>query len=195
MLKFLIFRSFDALAYLLICYVLRRSYSDYYAFRMNIIVRLNKNWGKNLERSFQLSYLKSKGLKKDSVLLDYGCGALSAGRYFIDYLETGHYIGADIAEAVLEEGSKRLAEFGLSERSVRLIHLDSNKLPIEEIGLVDFIWAQSVVTHMSPDDLSLLCSQISRIMGERSEVYFLLRAMRLVLDISDLKTGNMTLRH
>ena len=151
---------------------LRKPYSEYYAFRMNMIVKLNPNWGKNLERDFQLNYLKSKGLKPDSVLLDYGCGALSAGRFFVDYLDAGRYIGADVAKAVLDEGSRRLNNLSLDGKKARLIHIKNNHLPYEEIGKVNLIWAQSVVTHMSPEDLSTMISQIALIMDEESKFLF-----------------------
>tara|TARA_B100000575_G_C23031948_1_gene594101 strand:+ start:183 stop:785 length:603 start_codon:yes stop_codon:yes gene_type:complete len=139
---------------------------------MNMIVKLNPEWGLNLEREFQLEYLKSKGLMPNSILLDYGCGALSAGRFFIDYLNEGCYIGTDVAKAVLAEGSRRLTKLGLDEKKVRLLHIKNNNIPHEKIGKVDFIWAQSVVTHMSPEDLSAMISQVGPMMDKDSIFLF-----------------------
>jgi len=171
MVKKLTLKIFDFLAYV-IFRLLRKPYSEYYGFRMNMIVKLNPNWGQNLERQFQLDYLKSKGLMPNSVLLDYGCGALSAGRFFIDYLDEGCYIGTDVAKAVLTEGSRRLTELGLDGKKVRLLHIKNNHLPHEKIGKVDFIWAQSVVTHMSPEDLSAMISQVGLVMNKGSTFLF-----------------------
>src|SRR5216684_3760408 len=43
----------------------------------------------------QISYLMEHGLQPHHYLLDVACGSLRAGRYFILYLQPGHYYGLD----------------------------------------------------------------------------------------------------
>ena len=45
------------------------SYAEYYADRMNHIVTRNPDWGLNLDRRFQLDYLRKHGLTSSSSLL------------------------------------------------------------------------------------------------------------------------------
>ncbi len=46
--------------------------------------------------AFQLALMKHLGLKPEHRLVDYGCGPIRAGRYFIRYLNAGHYHGFDV---------------------------------------------------------------------------------------------------
>ena len=43
----------------------------------------------------QFDFLVHEGLQRGDVLLDIACGSLRAGRYFIAYLDAGHYLGID----------------------------------------------------------------------------------------------------
>ena len=105
-----------------------KSYSEYYARRMDRIVRRNPAWGLNLNREFQLDYLKAKGFLPHHRLLDYGCGALSAGIHFIGYLDADRYVGVDISRAVLEEGLRRVASAGLEAKGPRVHHIDQGNM-------------------------------------------------------------------
>lgn len=147
------------------------SYAEYYADRMNRIVTRNPDWGLNLNRFFQLGYLKSRGLTPQATLLDYGCGALSAGVHFIGYLEPGNYVGVDISKKVLSEGQSRLERTGLSGRQPSLHLLDGNLDFILGKRQFDFLWAQSVLTHMPPEDILLLLRDIRRHMHGGSQLF------------------------
>ena len=129
------------------------SYQDYYAARMDSIVRKNPDWGLNLDRKFQIDYLVSKGLKPEMRLLDYGCGAISAGRYFIEYLNRDNYTGVDISSGVLEEARSRVERFDLAEKRPRLQLVDEGFEEFVRGDQWDFVWAQSVFTHTPPDDI------------------------------------------
>jgi len=47
---------------------------------MDLIVSRRPDWGLDLNKRFQLDYLIAHGLKPSMDFLDYGCGAIAAGR-------------------------------------------------------------------------------------------------------------------
>jgi len=147
------------------------SYVAYYARRMDSIVSRNPAWGLSLDRSYQLEYLRRHGLARGMAMLDYGCGALAAGILFIQYLDASRYFGVDISSKVLEEGRKRLRLQGLEHKNPTLVHLKGISLGELEGRRFDVIWAQSVFTHMPPDDLRAALAQLRLLMDADSRLY------------------------
>lgn len=140
------------------------SYADYYAKRMDSIVRRNPNWGLNNDRRFQLEFARNHGLSRGAMMLDYGCGALAAGMLFIDYLDVGCYIGADISAGVIDEGHRRLADSGLSGKGAQLQLIRGTSLEQLRNERFDFVWAQSVLTHMPPEDVRSLFVEVGSLL-------------------------------
>jgi cyclopropane fatty-acyl-phospholipid synthase-like methyltransferase len=136
------------------------SYCRYYAERMDRIVRRNPGWGLNLNKQFQLDYLRAHGLRPDSNLLDYGCGALAAGIHFIEYLHPGMYTGMDISAEVLAEGKRRLESKNLLDKRPELHWIESGSLAVLGDKQFDMVLAQSVFTHMPPEDIHTLLRDI-----------------------------------
>jgi len=147
------------------------SYRKYYAERMDRIVRRNPEWGLNLNKQFQLDYLSSHGLRPDSSLLDYGCGALAAGIHFIEYLLPDRYTGMDISSEVLSEGRRRLESKNLLDKRPELHRIESGSFAILGHRQFDVIWAQSVFTHMPPEDIHELLRDIRRHMHVGTRFY------------------------
>ena len=147
------------------------SYAEYYADRMNRIVTRNPSWGLNLNKRFQLDYLQRCGMQPASTLLDYGCGAMAAGIHFIGFLDVGKYVGVDISSGVLQEGMRRLQQSGLARQEAQLKHLEGGLAAVVGDRKFDFIWAQSVLTHMPPDDILALLIEIRRHMHRQSQFF------------------------
>jgi SAM-dependent methyltransferase len=113
-----------------------------------------------MKRDFQIQFLKQVGLHPDHYLLDYGCGTLRGGIPIIEYLFEGHYCGIDVRATVLDEGKKELHEAGLESKKPVLILADD----ISTLDLqleFDFIWAYSVLIHLSDDILEKTLKFIS----------------------------------
>ena len=106
-----------------------------------------------------------------STLLDYGCGALAAGIQFVGFLDAGNYTGLDISAEVLCEGERRLERAGLAARRAGLYLLDSNLAALLGERQFDFLWAQSVLTHMPPDDIRTLLRDIRPHMHGGSQLF------------------------
>jgi cyclopropane fatty-acyl-phospholipid synthase-like methyltransferase len=147
------------------------SYIDYYARRMDSIVARNPNWGKSLDRSFQLRYLHAHGLRRDMTMLDFGCGALSAGMLFIEYLDADKYFGVDISAKALEEGRRRLESEQLTGKRAILVQLHSTCLAPLRGRRFDVVWAQSVFTHMPPSDIRAVLGQLQGLLHPTGVCY------------------------
>jgi len=152
---------------------LRRNYATFYAARMDRLVTIDPEaaCGPPSEKEFQINYLIDHSLKKQSTLLDYGCGTASAGVLFIDYLDTGKYIGADISNECIEAGGQRIDSLGLGKKHPRLIHLPEGSFEALQGRQFDTIWAHSVLTHMPPDDIKQLFLNIRKCMHPSSVFY------------------------
>lgn len=170
-LKKYFFKSLDFILYFY-CKALRKNYAYYYSLRMNYIVYLNPNWGLNLERESQLKYLKLKGLKSHHSFLDYGCGAISAGQFFINFLNQKKYIGLDISELVISEAKKRVLSFNLQEKEPQFILAKEGFFDCLACKNFDFIWAQSVLTHMPPESVDLMFKQLKPYFTNSTNFFF-----------------------
>lgn len=122
----------------------------------------------------QFEYLLAKGLLKNQRMLDFGCGTLRAGRYFIEYLDIGNYCGIDISEVIIDEAKKFVIEEGLTTKKPTLIW--NNDLDLEFNDLIgmefDVILAQSVFTHLFPEHIDTIIKNCSKVMGTGSRFYF-----------------------
>lgn len=145
-----------------------KSYRDYYAAVMKERIAVDPQYavGGQWEKigRLQFDFLADQGLQPQHYMLDFGCGSLRGGLRFIDHLEPGHYTGVDISEDVLEVARMYLAEAGLEDKNPALMLIDG--LSLDELAghSFDFILAQSVLTHMPPDDIQVLFSNISNVM-------------------------------
>lgn len=100
----------------------------------------------------QLDFMKGQGLKPEHRLLDIGCGSLRAGRFFIEYLKAGGYLGLDVDEALVKDGLLHEVDPKVVEekRPGFAFNYDFNFSFDEK---PDFALAQSVFTHLTPDQM------------------------------------------
>jgi 2-polyprenyl-3-methyl-5-hydroxy-6-metoxy-1,4-benzoquinol methylase len=112
-------------------------------------------------RRFQLHFLKSIGLAKDSRLLEIGCGPLTLGLPAIEFLDPNRYTGIDVRAEVLDLAWSQIGRSGLASRNPRLLH--STSFGAAELGdeRFDFIWAFSVVFHLTDELVDALFARIS----------------------------------
>jgi cyclopropane fatty-acyl-phospholipid synthase-like methyltransferase len=127
-----------------------------------------KSW--KATKEFQLQFLKESGLVPEHFILDIGCGTLLGGVSVIDYLHEGHYFGIEAREHVLAEGRKELQENGLSNKNPVLIHEDIQHTSLDR--KFDFIWAYSVVIHMTDDIVDSTFELVSKHLQDEGSFYF-----------------------
>ena len=131
------------------------TYRDWFARKMDRRIAKDPDLFYRRDRRFQIDYLRKHGLTPDADLLDYGCGPCGAGIHFIEFLERGRYVGADISRACLDRAAAYIDEQGLRGKQPTLVHVTGE--PTTFAGRqFDYIWAQSVLTHMPADDIAEL---------------------------------------
>jgi cyclopropane fatty-acyl-phospholipid synthase-like methyltransferase len=123
-----------------------------------------------MKRRFQFRFLTSHGLRPEHRLLDVGCGTLRGGIPLIEYLGDGNYVGFEARTNVLDEGRKELAEAGLEHKHPLLI-CESDPSRVEPGGPIDFMWAFSVLIHMSDEILDASLGLAARVLGEDGKFY------------------------
>lgn len=104
-----------------------------------------------MKREFQIEFLRSAGLRPEHYLLDIGCGTLRGGIPIIQYLERGHYYGTEVRAEVLAEAHKELEEMGIDKDPTLILSEDVSTLDLGQE--FDFVWAYSVLIHLSDDVL------------------------------------------
>ena len=101
----------------------------------------------------ELGILIQHGLKKDSVLLDFGCGIGRLGLHASKFLTQGKYIGTDISEHALEIARSQLRNYSSHiTAQVSFIKQDNYTFPVEESS-VDMMSAYSVFNYMEHEDM------------------------------------------
>ena len=118
-------------------------------------------------RRFQIDELKKLGLEPSNNVLEIGCGPLTAGIPVIQYLNADHYVGVDVRSNVLDVAWQQIGRHELSSKNPRLIRSDN--FAIEELGdrRFEYIWAFSVLFHLSDDILNRLFSAVARTLTKR----------------------------
>ncbi len=105
-----------------------------------------------MKRSFQVTFLRSRGLEPHHRLVDIGCGTLRGGIPLIEYLEPGGYVGIDAREVAIAEAGKELREAGLADKAPSLIASPTlSSVQLEHPA--DIFWAFSVLIHLDDEKL------------------------------------------
>ncbi|MEA3479799.1 MAG: class I SAM-dependent methyltransferase [Bacteroidota bacterium] len=122
----------------------------------------------------QFDFLISKGLLPNHTVLDIGCGTLRGGRHLIKYLNTANYYGMDISHQAIKYSKKLVQQENLSEKDPFLCVNKEMNLKFHEFSeqTFDYILAQSVFTHLKPEDIEECFENIDDIMHKSSAFYF-----------------------
>ena len=121
--------------------------------------------------ALQIDFLRSRGLRPDNTLLDYGCGCLRGGLHFIRYLDPGHYAGVDVSAAILDAGRGFLVDAGLEGKQPELQRVDDLSFDWFAGRKFDFVFAQSVFTHLPLDAIQTVIGNVPKVLGPDSEMY------------------------
>lgn len=119
------------------------------------------------EWSWQFDFVKQFGLEPDDFLLDIGCGHLRGGVQFIPYLSKGHYFGIDISEDAIKESKRVVRKYELSNKRPKVFQNNDLKFNNPEFEGIefDYILAQSVITHLPPEDVEELLANIHKVLS------------------------------
>ncbi|GEB51719.1 MULTISPECIES: class I SAM-dependent methyltransferase [Streptomyces] len=156
-------------------WLLRSAHGDHLAFR-RAVVRADARRTAGTAASatvrerqdalgeLQFSYLRSHGLLPVHHLLEIGCGSLSAGWRFVDYLAPGHYHGVDIAPEALYAAQRMLAVRGLQDKVPYLSLVDDLRFAQLPAGHFDVAHAHDVFTHAPPQLIVECLAHVRRVL-------------------------------
>jgi len=120
----------------------------------------------------QFDFLVSQGLKPGHTLLDIGCGSLRGGVHFINYLNTGNYLGLDKEQELINRGiEQELGKEMQIEKKSEFVISDCfefnnfSKMP-------DYAIAQSLFTHLVENDIKLCLQNLKEYIGDKSITFY-----------------------
>ena len=116
----------------------------------------------------QLRFLRERGLKPTTRLLDIGCGPLRGGVHFIEYLDPGNYCGVDYNADFIRAAQRIVETSGLEGKSPRLQTVLDFAF---DDGEFDFALAFSVLNHCNDEHRSFFFRNISRPMKRGGRVF------------------------
>ncbi len=123
----------------------------------------------------QFDFLIKNGLMPENSLLDFGCGTLRAGRFFIRYLNEGNYTGIDISDQIIYEANRLIISENLTDKRPNIIFnadMDLAFNDIKDSTKFDFILAQSVFTHLFPEHITEIFNNLHKVMKRESIFFF-----------------------
>jgi cyclopropane fatty-acyl-phospholipid synthase-like methyltransferase len=130
---------------------------------------------KNTAGRTQLEILRIEGLKKDSLVLDMGCGALVGGIPIMSYLETDHYVGVDPNRELM--AASMAIPYNLSickKKRPKFLYVDD--FDASALGIrFDYVMAHSVMSHAAQYQLDLFLRNSSKVLKNGGKVIFSLR--------------------
>lgn len=164
------------LEYILLYKMCGKKWVDFYAVRLDrsAIISRNKPLHESyiLDGQMHLDFLKSHGLKPSHKLFDYGCGVCRSGMFFAKYLEPGNYTGADISKERLEHGKTLMLEEGLESDEYELLHVTDCQLRELKGRKFDYVFANSVLTHMPEGDIRTMLAAMRSVLGNTGKFFF-----------------------
>lgn len=114
----------------------------------------------------QLEFLQREGLDPSDTVLDIGCGDLRGGKHIIEFLDAGNYTGMDISEEAIKSAWANLREWDMTDQNPTLLVNTDLKLAEFETDEFDWVFANSVLTHLSEDIISELLANLGRVLAE-----------------------------
>jgi SAM-dependent methyltransferase len=113
----------------------------------------------------QFRLLCTLGMRGDHRLLDFGCGSLRAGRLFMTYLEEGRYFGIEPNKWLIDAAiTNQIGEDLIRIKKPSFEHVSDFSVPFAES--FDFIVAQSIFSHASPELIKVALDNFHRAIGD-----------------------------
>lgn len=117
------------------------------------------------KRNFQLLLCETYGLKPDARCVDYGCGTLRMGVHVIKYLQPGAYVGLDIDQAMLDQGTKLIGPDLMAEKKPELAVISRDSVAMAAAKRPSLLFSLKVLIHVHPQELDEYFGNILSIVG------------------------------
>lgn len=116
-------------------------------------------------------FLRRRGLEREDVLLDIGCGSLRVGVHLIAWLDPGHYLGIDAEDALIRAGIRdELDPTVYATRRPEFV-VSADFAFDRFTRQPDVALAQSLFTHLAPVDIDRCLDRLARTMAPGGVLY------------------------
>jgi hypothetical protein len=112
--------------------------------------------------------LAISSLQPSDVCVDYGCGSLRLGRFFIEYLQPDCYWGLDITDAFFRQGMLVLDAELVESKRPRLAVISHESLAQAAAARPRLVVSNAVLSHVHPDELDTYFGNIASLMHDGS---------------------------
>jgi SAM-dependent methyltransferase len=116
----------------------------------------------NTSEQTDFNFLIKKGLKPNHRFLDVGCGGGRLGYQAISYLNQDRYFAFDKETSMIKPFLSELKDFPKLLDKNPTIYLSGFNMEFEEPLVFDFIYAHSVLTHVTPDLIAELMNNLRK---------------------------------
>ncbi|HTN98165.1 MAG TPA: class I SAM-dependent methyltransferase [Nordella sp.] len=106
----------------------------------------------------------NRGLRRDMTCIDFGCGSLRVGQHFIDYLDTGRYLGLDIIDRFYRDGMSLIEGNVILRRQPRFLVINTEALERAHGARADLIFSTAVLQHVPPAEVARFLGNIIGLM-------------------------------
>lgn len=121
---------------------------------------------------YHLRFLVSHGLRPQSKILDLGFGFGRTMIPLVKFLETGNYIGSEISKERHRIATEWLELEGLCNNEAQLVLAFDNEFEFIKNRSLDFVWAQSVFTHLPEKELTSILMRLKSKLKQTGCVVF-----------------------
>jgi SAM-dependent methyltransferase len=119
----------------------------------------------------QFDFMVKEGLKPHHNFLDIGCGSLRGGVHFINYLESGHYVGIEKQKYLIDAALEyELPRFGLAEKKITLLNRDDFDSAVLGVQF-DYALALSVFTHLPWNSILRCLANVAKVLTKVGKFY------------------------
>jgi SAM-dependent methyltransferase len=119
----------------------------------------------------QYHFLCANGLSPSSKFLDVGCGSLRLGQFVIPFLNTGNYYGLEPEELLVQCGIQH--EINPEVVRIKKPKFSHNyNFDFDSLDYFDYSIANSILTHLTPDDIRMCFSKLKKKTRPASVFYF-----------------------
>lgn len=138
------------------------------------ILFVGSNNRKNFDEHSKIHhrYLLEQGLKPEHVFLDVGCGACRTAQNIVPYLNANNYYGIDRMPELIEYGLNEVFDHNvvLTKQPKFSVNSDFNLGFVDKP--VDYVWCQSLMSHLNISDIQKCLTNIKNISNENTKIYF-----------------------
>jgi cyclopropane fatty-acyl-phospholipid synthase-like methyltransferase len=109
--------------------------------------------------------LVRQGIEPGDTVIDYGCGTLRLGVFFIEFLEPDRYIGLDIDDRILAYGRQSVPDELVAVKCPIFDLISPESLARAAAKQPNWVVSKGVVQHVPPEELNDYFGKLACLIG------------------------------